>query len=171
MICPSCKQVVEEADRGNICPKCGSKIPATVPEARQMYIIFAAMVISVMIYVVMAELISKTSVIHMSEPPEILRTIFTALAVLTGPVFAILGRSMFAKATGPQDIMKIVIIQAALAETPAMYGLVLFFMGFDKMSFYVFIGFSLVYLFFLFTQLGSYAAKMFETTRDLDKAE
>jgi hypothetical protein len=137
---------------------------------RRATIIVGAMISSLVVYVLVVEVVSRTAAVGMStQPPEIVRWILYGVALsmvfacnLVRP-FMLRGVRPAPEGTVDEMVARLTtahVVTAALAETPAVVGLVLYFIGGQSADFYILAVVSLYLLMRHFPRLGQWMARV-----------
>lgn len=158
MICPACGQKVDKPGPGGSCPSCGASHAAGRREALFLYLLTGAFFASLLIYGVLV--VVMESVAERGEPafPQ-LRFILAAISVVALISLVAVERFFLPRET-VEAVRTCAILQAALAESVAIYGLALYLTGEDIQWFVLHLGLSVAGFIYLATRVPQYARLM-----------
>ena len=155
MDCPNCHQAIPQLPPDGCCPLCGHKVGVARRQVTTLYVITGAITASVFVYGALVFILESTGY-QRPEPQPLLCYGCLALSIaLFAPMF-ILERKMLAKET-VQGVRSATVMVGALAESMALYGLVLYFIGGGIKWFVILLGVSLVGFMYLATRIPTYA--------------
>ena len=140
MNCPACGQP-SEARWAQDCPLCGFPVGELNRRIFPIYLVTTAVFLSTVIYAVVVYVLSTSGTIQANPSGEM---VFYILLVMVIPVAIAI------------PIVKNVMVKATLAEAPAVYGLVAYFLTADIAKFAIFLGISWVLFIWLSTQIIGY---------------
>ena len=144
MNCPACRQP-SKAQWNEDCPLCGFPTAQVRRQVIPIYIITGTIFLSTLIYGALVYVMSTNAMI---EPQPVGDVVFYALGGAVVPVAVAMA------------FVKRIIAKAALAEVPAVYGLVAYFLTGDIAKFVIFLGISWVLFIWLSTQVVDYVAQI-----------
>ncbi len=144
MNCPACGQP-SKAQWNEDCPLCGFPMGQVRRQIIPIYIITGSIFLSTLIYGALVYVMSTNAMI---EPQPVGEVVFYALGGAVVPVVIAMA------------FVKRIIAKAALAEVPAVYGLVAYFLTGDTAKFAIFLGISWGLFIWLSTQIVDYVAQI-----------
>ena len=147
MKCPSCAQQFTDLTQDQRCPLCGAAIGVMQQALAKIYVIVFALLMSCLLYAVVAVVVNLTQKPQATAPPQ-LRDILL-VAALAAYVL------MVARGT-VRSVQMAITMAGALAESIAVMGLVLFFLGQGLQLFAAFFAMSLVGFGYLLVRMPVY---------------
>ena len=144
MNCPACGQP-SKAQWNQDCPLCGFPLVEVNRRVFPIYIVTGAVFLSTVIYAGLVYIMSTTTAIRPNPAGDI---VFYALAAMVVPVAIAMA------------VVKHIIAKAALAEGPAVYGIVAYFLTGDVAKFVILLGISWVLFIWLSTQIVDHVAQI-----------
>ena len=152
MTCPQCAQQFEQPGEQGQCPFCGYPCAEYQRRITQMQVVLAAIFLSTLIYAGLAAALELTGALRPlmpSVPQTPLAAALLGVAVGLVIVSGFVERTVLATATA-DAVQRAALILAAVAEAPAVFGLVIFLLTGSLVWMAAFIGVSWL----LFLRLG-----------------
>ncbi len=144
MNCPACGQA-NNAPGTSDCPLCGFPVGKVNRRVFPIYIVTGAVFFSTLIYAGLVYILSTSGTV---QPTPVGDVVFYMLLAMVVPVAVTM------------MLVKNIIIKAALAEVPAVYGIVAYFLTGEVANFVIFLGASWVLFIWLSTQIVGYVAEI-----------
>ncbi len=154
MKCPSCAQQFTDLTQDQRCPLCGAAIGVMQQALAKIYVIVFALLMSCLLYAVVAVVVNLTQKPQATAPPQ-LRDILLVAALAAYVLMVVVERSLLTRGT-VRSVQMAITMAGALAESIAVMGLVLFFLGQGLQLFAAFFAMSLVGFGYLLVRMPVY---------------
>ena len=156
MRCPTCKQEIAAPTTDNCCPLCGASIGPVRQRVTLLYVVSGSIFASVLIYGAIVAIMESTGFASGAGAPDAIKYVFLGIALCMYVPIGFVERQLLARETA-QAVWSAAIVVAALCESIAILGLVLYFLGEGVKWFSIFLGLSLVSFVYLASRMPTYA--------------
>ena len=162
MLCPKCHQPTSYDSSGRGCALCGFDLLPLQSRLRVLYLVSFALFASTLIYGGLVYYFETQSPLPQTTTmPVTLPFIFLVVAVIVFGIAVNVG-ALIGGATSPGRVQMLWITQLCLAESIAIYGLVLYLVGHSLLWFTTFLGLSWLAFLWIGSGLPKVVRKMSE---------